>query len=74
MLGHTVPDAAGIRWRRTTEQGVTEWTAVKRYGRNVVVSWSAPPSARVVDRRWKNLDRLLRAVADRAAGQPARGT
>jgi hypothetical protein len=48
-----------VRWRQLPGNA---WLAVKRYGRNVVLSWPAPASGPMLDRRWRRLDRVLRSV------------
>jgi hypothetical protein len=74
MLTGASPDGDGIRWRRMRSQGVAGWTAIKRYGANVVLSWVAPTNVRAVDGRWKRLDKMLRSVAARADEQRRRGS
>ena len=56
------PAAGHVRWRRLASD---DWVAVKRYGRNVVLRWTAPASGPALDRRWRRLDRMLGSLAAR---------
>jgi hypothetical protein len=54
-----VPAGEDLRWRRMPGNG---WVAVKRYGANVVLSWTAPATGPTLDARWRRLDRMLGAL------------
>jgi hypothetical protein len=51
------PDSRGIYW---TKAGGS-WLAVKHYGNEVAVAWTAG-ARRELDERWRRLDRIMRAL------------
>jgi hypothetical protein len=59
MMAGTAADRDGVRWRLVRTQGQAVWVAVKRYGANVVLSWIAPGTDHMLDKRWQRLDRML---------------
>jgi len=62
LRGAPSPGPRGIRWRRS---GST-WSAVKSYGRHLVLDWSAGPKRRASPQ----FDRLARAVRAAYLGRP----
>jgi|SRR5919108_1122032 hypothetical protein len=53
-------DANGVYWERDTQ--ARTWVAYKRYGANAVLVWYGDSPERIIDARFRRLDRVLRSV------------